>query len=150
MKKGSKKVLGKREKQASGTLNILSLPIRFTKNFDSMELEILESQKGTRVVLASELHLALRISNHNYGANLRKWLRDAYEFRDGIRRPEPLRDFAKKPMPNQPVDDYYLTLELAKLISLRTNSKEKMKYARYLDIAANYGQMSLFQQAAAA
>jgi hypothetical protein len=113
-----------------------------------MELEILESKKGTKVVIASDLYMALRLSSQNYGLTVRKWIKDAYEFRDGIRKAEPLRDYAKRPRPNEPVEDFYLTLEMAKLIVLRTNSKEKMKYARMLDIAANNGQMNLFQQAA--
>lgn len=113
-----------------------------------MELEIMQSKKGTKVVTASNLHVALGLSNHNYGVNLRRWLRDAYEFVDGIRRPEELRDFGRRSKLNQPVDDYYLTLELAKLITLRTNSKEKMKFARYLSLAGNSFQMELFSRAA--
>ncbi|MFN4256565.1 MAG: hypothetical protein ACK4Q5_16305 [Saprospiraceae bacterium] len=113
-----------------------------------MELEVLESRKGTKVVTASDLHLALRLPNHNYGLNVRKWFRDVYEFREGIRRPEVMRDYAKRPRPGQPVDDYYIAIELAKLIALRTTSKEKLRVARYLDMAANNGQMTLFSQAA--
>jgi hypothetical protein len=37
---------------------------------------------------------------------------------------------------------------LAKLIALRTNSKDKLRYARLLDACAHNGQMSLFQKAA--
>ena len=113
-----------------------------------MELEIFESKKGTKVVTASNLHLALGLANHQYGFNTRRWLRDAYEFSDGIRRPETLRDFSTRSRPGQPVDDYYLTLELAKLIALRTNSKEKLKYARFLSLAGSNFQMQLFSQAA--
>ncbi len=114
-----------------------------------MELKILESKKGTKVVTASNLHLALGLPNHSYGVNLRRWLRDTYEFSDGIRRPVELRDFGRRPSPiSQPVDDYYLSLELAKLISLRTNSKEKLRYARFLSLAGSNFQMELFSQAA--
>lgn len=113
-----------------------------------MKLEILESKKGTKVVAASNLHATLRLPVRQYGALVRKWLRDVYEFPDGIRRPQIYRDFAKRPRPGEPIEDFYLTLELAKLIALRTNSKDKLKYARLLDTFANNGQMNLFQQAA--
>ncbi len=109
-----------------------------------MALEILESKKGTKVVTATNLHTALKLSVRQYGAQVRKWLRDAYEFEDGIRRPQMYRDFAKRPRPGEPVEDFYLTLELAKLISLRSSSKDKLKFARLLDAYAHNGQMSLF------
>ncbi|MEN9415195.1 MAG: hypothetical protein RLZ62_1499, partial [Bacteroidota bacterium] len=38
---------------------------------------------------------------------------------------------------------------LAKLIALRTNSKQKLKYARLLDMIAGNGQLKLFSQVAA-
>jgi hypothetical protein len=114
-----------------------------------MPLEILESKKGTKVVTASNLHAALRLPVRQYGAQVRRWLRDAYEFGDGgIRRPQMYRDYAKRPRPGEPLEDFFLTLELAKLIALRSNSKEKMKFARLLDAIAHNGQLSLFQQAA--
>jgi hypothetical protein len=113
-----------------------------------MQLEVLESKKGTKVVTVANLHSALRLPVRQYGPQVRRWLRDVYEFEDGIRRPQLYRDFARRPRPGEPIEDYYVTLELAKLISLRTNSKEKMKYARLLDTFAHNGQMSLFQQAA--
>lgn len=110
-----------------------------------MELEVLQSRKGTKVVSATSLHTALRLPTHHYGTSVRRWLRDLYEFGDGgIRKPQPLRDFAKRPRPGEPIEDFYLTLELAKLIALRTNSKVKLKYARILDAVAHNGQMNLF------
>ena len=113
-----------------------------------MELEVLESKHGTKVVTASNLHQVLGLPAHHYSANARKWMKDLYEFRDGIRRPRALRDYAKRPRPGEPIEDFYLTLELAKLIALRTNSKDKLKCARLLDAAARNGQMDLFQVAA--
>ncbi len=112
-----------------------------------MELEVLESKHGTKVVKASNLYQVLQLPAHQYGPSLRKWLKDLYEFRDGIRRPQPLRDFARRPRPGEPIEDYYFNLELAKLIVLRTNSKHKLKYARLLDLVEQNGQMNLFQQA---
>ena len=113
-----------------------------------MKLEVFESKHGTKVVTASNLHAALKLPTRQYGALVRRWLRDAYEFADGIRRPQPYRDFAKRPRPGEPIEDFFLTLELAKLIALRTNSKDKLKFARLLDTFLHNGQMSLFQQAA--
>ena len=113
-----------------------------------MQLEVFESKRGTKVVTASNLHAALKLPVRQYGALVRKWLRDAYEFQDGIRKPQAYRDFAKRPRPGEPIEDFYITLELAKLIVLRTNSKQKVKYARLLEAFAHNGQMNLFQHAA--
>lgn len=104
------------------------------------------SKQGTKVVTASNLYQVLQLPAQHYGTHTRKWLKDLYEFHDGIRRPQPLRDFAKRPRPGEPIEDFYLTLDLAKLIVLRTNSKKKLKYARLLELIARNGQMDLFQQ----
>ncbi len=112
----------------------------------AMELEVFESKYGTKVVAASNLYQVLGLPAKHYGTQLRKWMKDLYEFREGIRRPQPLRDFARRPRPGEPMEDFFLTLELAKLIALRTNSKFKLKYARLLDLIAHNGQMDLFQQ----
>lgn len=113
-----------------------------------MKLEVFESRHGTKVVTASNLHAALKLPVRQYGAQVRRWLRDIYEFHDGMRKPQPYRDFAKRPRPGEPIEDFFLTLELAKLIALRSNSRDKLKFARLLDAFANNGQMNLFQQAA--
>jgi phage anti-repressor protein len=97
-----------------------------------MELQILVSKKGTKVVAASNLHVALGLPNKQFATNLKRWLQDIYEFRDGIRRPELLKDYAKRPSKESALDDYYLTVELAKLITLNSNSKVKQKYATWL------------------
>jgi hypothetical protein len=113
-----------------------------------MELAIFESKHGTKVVTATNLYQVLRLPASQYGVMVRRWVRDWYEFKDGIRRPQPLRDFAKRPRPGEPIEDFFITLEFAKLIVLRTNSKDKLKYAKLLDTAAKNGQMDLFQVAA--
>lgn len=117
-----------------------------------MQLEVFESKQGTKVVTATNLHMALGLTAHHYSANVRKWLRDAYEFGDAIRRPVALQDYAKRPRPGEPVEDFFLTLELAKLITLRTNSKAKLKFARLLDALLQAGgeQMELFHNHKAA
>ncbi len=97
-----------------------------------MELQILVSKKGTKVVTASNLHLVLGLPNKHFAANVKRWLNDVYEFRDGIRKPDHLRDFAKRSAKENVVDDYYLSVELAKLITLNSKSKVKQKYATWL------------------
>lgn len=114
-----------------------------------MELEVLQSKHGTQVVTASNLHSVLNLPLRQYAAQVRRWLRDIYEFGDGtMRKPQMYRDYAKRPRPGQPIEDFYLTLELAKLIALRSNSRDKLRCARLLDTILNNGQMNLFQQAA--
>lgn len=99
-----------------------------------MELQILVSKKGTKVVTATNLHLVLDLPNHHYATNVRKWLSDIYEFKDGIRKPVKMRDYAERKRKNgNPIlDDYYLSVELAKLITLNSRSKVKQKYAKWL------------------
>ena len=97
-----------------------------------MELQVLISKKGTKVVVASQLHIALELPTAQYPKNAKKWLTDVYEFRDGIRRPERLRDYGKRPVKDSILEDYYLSVELAKLIALSSSSKVKLKFAKYL------------------
>jgi phage anti-repressor protein len=110
-----------------------------------MELEVLQSKKGTKVITASNLHAALGLPVRQYGTSVRKWMRDIYELSDGMRRPQIHRDFAKRPRPGEPLEDFYITLELAKLIALRSTSKQKLKYARLIDLYNHNGQLSLFE-----
>lgn len=98
-----------------------------------MELQILVSKKGTKVVTASQLHQALQLLDHHYAVNVKRWLTDIYEFRDGIRKPVKMQDYAPRPMKDAPlVEDQYLSIELAKLVVLRSKSKVKLKYAKQL------------------
>lgn len=98
-----------------------------------MELQVLVSKKGTKVVTATNLHLALQLNNDHYLTNTKRWLSDIYEFSDGIRRPEKMKDYAPRKLKDQPImDDYYLSIELAKLITLKSKSKVKKKYAKWL------------------
>lgn len=97
-----------------------------------MELQILVSKKGTKVVTATNLHQVLELSNQQYAVNSKKWLNDVYEFRDGIRSPEKMRDFARRPMKESIIQDYYISVELAKMITLNSKSKKKQKYAKWL------------------
>ncbi|GJM32208.1 MAG: hypothetical protein DHS20C18_12090 [Saprospiraceae bacterium] len=98
-----------------------------------MELQVLISKKGTKVVTATNLHQVLQLPEHHYGTTVRKWLNDVYEFRDGIRKPLRMQDFAHRKTNDNPVlKDYYLSVELAKLITLNSKSKVKQKYAKWL------------------
>ncbi len=111
--------------------------------------EVLVSKKGTKVVTASALYLALRLPSQHYGTTVRKWMKDVYEMASGFRKPEIMRDYARRPRPAEPVEDYYLTLELARLIALRSTSKEKVKIAKYLLQREKGGQLELFHTVAA-
>lgn len=102
-----------------------------------MDLQILVSKKGTKVVKASNLYLVLGLPNKQYAVNLKRWLNDIYEFSDGIRKPIGMKDYAlraarKGSAHEKLVDDYYLSLEFAKLVTLNTKSKVKQKYATFL------------------
>ncbi|MFN7117554.1 MAG: hypothetical protein ACK4TA_12200 [Saprospiraceae bacterium] len=98
-----------------------------------MELQILISKKGTKVVTATNLHQALQLLDHHYSMNIKKWITDIFEFRDGIRKPVKMQDFAPRSLKDAPlVEDYYLSVEFAKLIALRSKSKVKLKYAKWL------------------
>lgn len=102
-----------------------------------MELQILISKKGTQVVTASGLHDALQLLPHKYNSNVEKWLSDIYAFKDDIRRPTQLQDFAPRKLKLSKRKDYYLSLELAKLITLNSESTAKREYARWLQANIN-------------
>ncbi|MEZ5042417.1 MAG: hypothetical protein R2828_21130 [Saprospiraceae bacterium] len=98
-----------------------------------MELKVLVSKKGTKVVTATNLHQVLQLANHHYSTNVKRWLNDVYEFKDGIRKPVRMNDFAPRKVKDNPImDDYYISVELAKLITLNSKSKVKQKYAKWL------------------
>lgn len=98
-----------------------------------MDLQVYVSKKGTKVVLATDLHQALELPKQHYATDARKWLNDLYEFEDGIRKPLRLQDFAPRSIKENPVlDDYYLTTDFAKQIVLHSRSKVKQKYAKFL------------------
>jgi hypothetical protein len=98
-----------------------------------MDITVYTSKKGTKVVTSTDLHQALELSNHHYGLNVRRWLKDVYQFQDGIRRPLVNKDYApRKVKDGTLIEDYYFSLELAKLIALQSRSKSKLKFARQL------------------
>jgi len=97
-----------------------------------MDLQVLVSKKGTKVVTATDLYVALELPTKQYATHIKRWVSDVYEFRDGIRRAKAMKDFAKRPTQDKLIDDYYLSIELAKLATLNSKSKVKMKYANFL------------------
>lgn len=105
-----------------------------------MDLQVLVSQKGTRVVTATNLYQVLGLSDSQYAGNIKKWIADVYAFEDGVRKPTPLKDYAKRPLKNNGIlKDFYLSLEFAKLITLQSNSKYKFKYAQWLQAQQENG-----------
>jgi phage anti-repressor protein len=105
----------------------------YHQQVSNMNLPILTSKKGTRVVKASELHRALGLADHHYQTNVRTWIKDVYQFPDAIRRAEGMKDYARaRQSANVLVLEYYLSVEFAKLIALASKSKVKQAVATKL------------------
>lgn len=102
-------------------------------NFITMDIQVLISKKGTAVVIASHLHRALGLKPEQFPNHCKKWLADLYEFDDHLRKPTKMKDFAERRLKDSIVPDYYLGIDLAKQITLRSNSKEKKKLIQYLN-----------------
>lgn len=90
------------------------------------------SKKGTKAVTATNLFQVLELPKAQYAKTVKSWLQDIYQFADGIRRPLRNEDFSRRSLKNSVVDDYYLTVELAKMITLNSRSRVKQKYAKHL------------------
>ena len=97
-----------------------------------MELNIITSKKGTKVVTATNLHKVLGLPAHYYLRNAVKWVSDVYAFSDDVRKPEEMQDYSIRTFKVSKLRDYYLTIELARLIALTTNSKVKEEVAKCL------------------
>ncbi|MEO1513594.1 MAG: hypothetical protein AAFV95_01235 [Bacteroidota bacterium] len=97
-----------------------------------MDLPILISKKGTKVVTAVQLFRALVLPVHKYNSHLTKWLSDVYAFKDDIRYPIEMKDFAARPLKHSKQKDFYLSVELARLIVLNSSSEHKKECACYL------------------
>ncbi len=113
-----------------------------------MELEVLISNKGTRVVRATQLFRLLELPVQQYGLVVRRWLKDVYAFREGIRRPVVMKDYAPRRQKGDPiVEDFYLSVELAKLVALHSRSREKLKVSRHLqELEAEEGAVHYFSK----
>ena len=98
-----------------------------------MEIQVLVSKKGTKVITATHLHHLLQLPHQHYPVDVRKWIKDVYSFQDGIRRPVAMKDYGTRKWKDNPiVEDYYLTIELVKHIALHSRSRVKMAVARQL------------------
>lgn len=97
-----------------------------------MEIQVLVSKKGTKVVTAHQLHQALRLTDYKYNSDVDQWLTDIYAFEDGVRQPTELQDFSVRHFQHTKMLDYYISLDLAILITLRSNSPVKQFYTKYL------------------
>lgn len=98
-----------------------------------MDLSILTSKKGTKVVKSSQLHRVLGLNDNHYPTNIKRWLGDVYQFADAIRKPAGMADYARAKMgPQVLLKEYYLSLEFARLITLASRSKVKQAIANKL------------------
>lgn len=98
-----------------------------------MELQVFISKKGTQVVTADNLFQVLLLPAHQFKGTVKYWLSDVYDFGDDIRQPQPLKDYSEKKLKHGSRKDYFLSLELARLITLNSSSKVKLSFARKLD-----------------
>ncbi len=98
-----------------------------------MKPEFLVSKKGTVVITASQLWELMGGKEDRFESAVSHWLSDVYEFDEVIRKPLRNTDYglrnSVREMVNR-VDDYYLTLSLAKQIVLRSNFNHKMELAK--------------------
>lgn len=106
-------------------------------------LQILVSKKGTKVVTATNLHAALQLPVYKFNSNIEKWLKDVYLFSDSLRKPEAFKDFAQRKLTHGKGQDFYISLELAKMIALNSESKFKASIARF--ILSRDDQMSIHE-----
>lgn len=98
-----------------------------------MELAILTSKKGTRVLKSTHLHRALGFRDDHYQDNVKRWISDVYQFSDGIRKPAAMTDFARaKRDQDDLVKEYYFSIEFARLITLASRSRNKQPLANKL------------------
>lgn len=98
----------------------------------NQQLQILVSKKGTKVVTAYDLHNILQLPRYKFNANVSKWLTDIYQFSDNLRKPVAFKDFSERKLNYSKGKDYYISLELAKMITLNSESKIKLEVAKLL------------------
>lgn len=107
-------------------------------NEPEINLEVkTNSRTGTRYVMARNLHTALGLSPANYSRDVKQWFSDDYGFADDVRRPIEGQEYSSymgstPAQGGQTAQDYFIRLNLAKLITLSSRSPAKKQYARYL------------------
>ena len=97
-----------------------------------MEIQVFQSKKGTKVVTTSNLYEALQLPAHLYNGTVKYWVQDIYDFSDDVRKPQLLKDYSEIKQSISKRKDYYISLELARLITLNSNSPVKLVFARKL------------------
>ena len=85
-------------------------------------IQVLISKKGTKVVIASHLHRALRIPMFKFNRNISRWVKGVYAFEDDMRNPIEFKDYGERKFEIGKQKDYYLSLELARLICLQSEA----------------------------
>ena len=98
----------------------------------NQQIQILVSKKGTKVVTAYDLHSILQLPRYKFNSNISKWLTDIYQFSDNLRVPVAFKDFSEHNLQYSKGKDYYISLELAKMITLASDSKVKLEVAKVL------------------
>ena len=96
------------------------------------QIQILVSKKGTKVVTAYDLHNILQLPRYKFNSNISKWLTDIYQFSDNLRQPVAFKDFSERKLQFSKGKDYYISLDLAKMITLNSESKVKLDVAKVL------------------
>jgi len=112
-------------------------------------IQVLVSKKGTKVVIASHLHQALRIPMFKFNRNVSRWIKDVYAFEDDIRTPKEFKDYGERKFEFGKQKDYYLSLELAQLICLQAEADKNTKLALAKHLATmehSNGTIPLFYQ----
>ena len=97
-----------------------------------MEIQVFQSKKGTKVVTTSNLYEALQLPAHLYNGTVKYWVQDIYDFSDDVRKPQLLKDYSEIKQSISKRKDYYISLVLARLITLNSNSPVKLVFARKL------------------
>ncbi len=97
-----------------------------------MEIQVFQSKKGTRVVTTSNLYEALQLPAHKYNSTVKYWMSDIYNFEDDIRKPQLLKDYSEKKNEHSKRQNFYISLELARLITLNSPSSLKLIFAKKL------------------
>lgn len=98
-----------------------------------MELPILTSKKGTKVIKSTVLHRALGLNDAHYQKNIKRWLSDIYQFGGEIRKPAGMTDYAlSKQNIGSLLKEYYFSIEFARLVALASRSKVKQAIANKL------------------
>jgi len=103
-----------------------------------MDLEIYYSEKlSTDVTTTENLHSALKLSKNQYSRSLKSWMTEIYGFQNKIRTPIQGVDFSTymsktSKEGGRPTENYEITIEFAKLITLNSRSQVKQLYAQWL------------------